>query len=315
MGPILFLCHINDLPAAVTSQVRLFADDCLLYREINTIKDHITLQQDLKNLEKWASTWGMRFNATKCYILSIKNKSSFHYQLNNVILKQVPNNPYLGILFSEDLKWTDHITKLTKKANSTLGFLRRNLKYSPTRCKRTAYLSLVRSILEYGAALWDPHLQKDIDMLERVQRMAFRFIVGDYKTMAPGTIERLHEKLSLPTLQDRRKAIRLTFMYKVVEGLVPAIPPQKFIKFQQQKRLIRPSRDPNFIYTNSTDNLIRNNSRCIETIPSSTTELKNSFFYRTAVQWNQLENTVVHAKSTEIFRALLAKQCDLRFLD
>jgi hypothetical protein len=40
LGPLLFLCHINDLPDAVKSQVRLFADDCLLYRPINSQKDH-----------------------------------------------------------------------------------------------------------------------------------------------------------------------------------------------------------------------------------------------------------------------------------
>ena len=207
LGPILFLCHINDLPSTVSSQVRLFADDCLLYREINTFKDHLSLQKDLKSLEEWADTWGMRFNATKCYILSTRNKSSYHYQLNNVILKQVQNNPYLGVLFSEDLKWTDHITKITKKANSTLGFLRRNLKYCPTKCKRAAYLSMVRSVLEYGATLWDPYLQKEINMLEQVQRKALRFIAGDFKTFQTGTIKRLHGKLNIPTLQERRKSI------------------------------------------------------------------------------------------------------------
>jgi hypothetical protein len=67
LGPILFLCHINDLPNSVKSSVRLFADDCLLYREINNENDHTTLQNDLKNLEKWASDWGMRFNAKKRY--------------------------------------------------------------------------------------------------------------------------------------------------------------------------------------------------------------------------------------------------------
>ena len=57
LGPLLFLCHINDLPNSVTSQVRLF-DDCLLYRLINSIDDQILLQQDLKSLEAWACTAG-----------------------------------------------------------------------------------------------------------------------------------------------------------------------------------------------------------------------------------------------------------------
>ena len=42
LGLILFLYHVNDLPSCVTSQVRLFADDCLVYRESNKFRDHIT---------------------------------------------------------------------------------------------------------------------------------------------------------------------------------------------------------------------------------------------------------------------------------
>ena len=60
LGPILFLCHINDLPQVVQSQVCLFADDCLIYRPIKSQTDHITLQNDLLELEKWADKWGMR---------------------------------------------------------------------------------------------------------------------------------------------------------------------------------------------------------------------------------------------------------------
>ncbi len=71
LGPLLFLIFINDLPAHVTSQVRLFADDCLLYRTIKSEADQKTLQQDLKQLGLWASTWGMRFNPSKCVIMTI----------------------------------------------------------------------------------------------------------------------------------------------------------------------------------------------------------------------------------------------------
>jgi ribonuclease P/MRP protein subunit RPP40 len=62
LGPLLFLCHINDLLEAVKSNVRLFADDCILYRKIRSVQDTCRLQQDLDSLEKWATIWGMKFN-------------------------------------------------------------------------------------------------------------------------------------------------------------------------------------------------------------------------------------------------------------
>ena len=96
-------------------------------------------KKDLQELEIWAKTWGMRFNAKKCYITSINYKSLHVCELDKHILQQIPKNPYLGITISEDLKW------ITKKANSTLGFLRRNL--TPETCRKTAYLALICSFL------------------------------------------------------------------------------------------------------------------------------------------------------------------------
>jgi hypothetical protein len=169
LGPLLFLCHINDLPNSVRSSVRLFADDCLLYRNIRTQQDHTILQENLQKLEIWAKDWGMRFNTKKCYILRIKNKSQRYYNLSGHILQQVQNNPYLGLQISDDLKWTTHITNVTMKANVTLGFLRRNIKYCPKDCKKTAYISLVRSTMEYGTIVWDPYTTVDTNKLEMAE--------------------------------------------------------------------------------------------------------------------------------------------------
>jgi hypothetical protein len=199
LGPILFLCHINDLPDAVKSQVCLFEDDCLLYRPINSQKDHDILQQDLKHLKTWAENWGLKFNAKKCYILSIKQKSSKLYSLNGHILEQVKNNPYLELQISEDMKWSTHINSAAKKASSTLGFLRKNLKYSPKKCKKTAYITLVKSIIDYGGIIWDPYLKTDVDRLERIQHQAARFITGDYNAREPSCITKILIDLELPS--------------------------------------------------------------------------------------------------------------------
>ncbi|KAK3091517.1 hypothetical protein FSP39_020434 [Pinctada imbricata] len=309
LGPIMFLCHINDLPEVVQSSVRLFADDCLLYRKIKSQEDHRKLQEDIQNLEKWANTWGMRFNAKKCYILSINNKSSKFYELNHHILQEVENNPYLGLQISNDLKWTTHINNTCKKANATLGFLRRNLRNVPESCRKTAYTSLVRSILEYGATIWNPHLKGDIDKLERIQNRAVRFIKKDYRSRKPGSITNMRNNLELDTLEERRISLRLILMFKVVEGLVPSLPVDHYIKFNTQKRQIKSRQFKDFSSVNIVQKHSCNNSRGIKVPPGNTKQYTNSFFVNTAIHWNQLPDSVVCAKSLESFKTALKAHC------
>ena len=100
LGPLLFLLHINDLSFYVNSKVCLFADDCLLYREIKNNQDQIDMQRDLDTLMDWGSTWGMKFNANKCNIMrfSRSRKPLQHfYSLGSEIIQEVSDAKYLGI--------------------------------------------------------------------------------------------------------------------------------------------------------------------------------------------------------------------------
>jgi len=306
LGPLLFLCHINDLPDGVKSQVRLFADDCLLYRPIRSRKDHIILQEDLERLESWAAKWGMRFNAKKCYLLSIKNSSQNFYSLDNQVLKQVQENPYLGVTLSDDLKWGPQVRKTTKKANSVLYFLRRNLKRCPKSCKQLAYVSLVRSVLDYAAIVWDPYLAKDINSLERVQRKSVRFICNDYRSRHEGAVTNMLDNQGLKPLKHRREIQRLVFMYKIVEEKIPAIPPTDYFQKVRPKRDIKPKQFSDYVAENLVQKYATSNDRCFVMQQSNSQQLENSFFIRTVQSWNHLPQCAVHSETVEAFRASIS---------
>ena len=111
LGPTLFLLFINDITQVTNSQLRLFADDAVLYKAINSLHDHQVLQEDLLNLTKWASDWQMDFNVTKCHLLCITKKrkpSHFIYTANSDALTNVPECDYLGVTCTETRRWDAH---------------------------------------------------------------------------------------------------------------------------------------------------------------------------------------------------------------
>ena len=117
------------------STLRLFADDCILYRKIESSADQEVLNVDLKNLYNWSKSWKMSFNTTKCKILSITNKRNtdpFPYKLDDVHLEHVESHRYLGVTCNNvnQLQWSEHSYNVANKANRTLGIVRRVLKPS-----------------------------------------------------------------------------------------------------------------------------------------------------------------------------------------
>jgi len=310
---ILYLCmypryRVNDLPEAVSSEVRLFADDCLLYRVIKSINDHLLLQQYLKALEKWALENGMSFNAKKCYILSIRNKSTHFYQLNDTILQEVPHNPYLGVMISNDLKWNTHINNVCKKASSTLGFVRRNVQHCPAQTRRVAYLALVRSIAWIRSINWDPYTTAEIEKLEKVQRRAAHFISKDYKSRQPGCVTKMLEEHNLPPLQQRRKEIRLALFYKVANGSLPGLPTADYLTPTRNKRKIKAKRFDDCVTKNIVDHHENRHSRCFQVPRAQSDVYKNSFFVKTTSEWNSLEEEQVNCSTLDSFKASLQKQ-------
>ena len=93
----------------------------------------------------------------------------------------------LGIIFSTGLSWSQHYNNISAKAYKQLRLIRRTFSSSVSvRAKKLLYLSLVRSQLTYCCQIWRPHLIKDIIFIEKIQRLATKFILNgfssDYRT-------------------------------------------------------------------------------------------------------------------------------------
>ena len=147
LGPLMFLLYINNIAESTTSSIKLFADDAILFKAIDTHRDTLSLQQDLDKMINWSERWQMRFNAKKCHILRIckkKSKITRDYKIQDTILEPVEHHPYLGIEIQSDLKWNHHIHNTVRRANQTLGFIRRNCGNCESEVKEAAYKILVR---------------------------------------------------------------------------------------------------------------------------------------------------------------------------
>ena len=82
LGPLMFLLHINHIGDDVSegTYIKLFADDCLLHRKIDSLSDAEKLENDLQSIVKKPKTWQMAFNVTKCHTLKVcKKKNPIHF--------------------------------------------------------------------------------------------------------------------------------------------------------------------------------------------------------------------------------------------
>ena len=85
------------------------------------------------------------------------------YLLHNVELEIVSAAKYLGVTITDDdFSWTKHIDITTKKANQTLGFLKRNIGVHNKDLKSVTYKTFVGPQLEYASTVWYPHTTTDI---------------------------------------------------------------------------------------------------------------------------------------------------------
>ncbi|CAG2205733.1 unnamed protein product [Mytilus edulis] len=296
LGPLLFLIYVNDIKDGIVSNIKLFADDTSLVKQIDDISDCFqTLNSDLVTLNTWAQQWCVTFNAEKTeYLIISKKKQIPHYPpliLNNVNIKRVTCHKHLGLILNDKLSWTDHIADICKKCHNKLNTILRMRHILPRLCIEKLYKTFVRSLLDYADVIYDNCTSADSANIEHVQRRACIISTGAIRVTKHVT---LLKEVGLELLKTRRQVHRLTYLYKIKNHLVP----DYLCNFHP-------------LFHHNTENYnLRRHANLIP-IRSRTVAYYNSFLLATIRDWNSLSAELITATSLASFKRLLKKNLNL----
>ena len=112
LGPLLFPEYVNDIRRNMESTIRLFADDCVIYRKIINNAEMEKSQKDLDRLGEWAVENAMKINPSKSKVIRFTRarvKDPLNYSLMGTLIPEANSCKYLGIILRSDLSWADQV--------------------------------------------------------------------------------------------------------------------------------------------------------------------------------------------------------------
>ncbi|MEL7308367.1 MAG: reverse transcriptase family protein [Pseudomonadota bacterium] len=157
LGPLFFLLYINDIDNSLPKcNIIKFADDIKIF----SVVSDSSLQHVINNIATWASHWLLEIHPNKCNVIHFGyNNNKINYWLDNVSINQVKHVKDLGIYVDEDLKWSQHCTRVARRAHRLLTIIKKSF---TSRCP-TIMLKLYKAhllpIFDYLSPIWSPYLK------------------------------------------------------------------------------------------------------------------------------------------------------------
>jgi len=107
------------------------------------------------------------------------------------------------------------------KSLKILGFIKRHSsEFKDLRSFKLLYSALVRSILEYGAPIWNPYTKTDIDLIVCVQNRFLKFVSFKFNLAIDNhDYTQISSFLNIPALSTRREIANISFIYKLINGI------------------------------------------------------------------------------------------------
>ena len=279
LGPILFTIYINDIVKTLKStKIKMYADDCKLYREVKNSQDHKEFLEDLESVASWANMWQLSLSVPKCQVISIgRNAQEYEYKVGQNDIGRCNSIKDLGIWVDSSLKPSLHCHKVSTTANYKCISIHKNFVSKDPKFLMKLFDNYVKSNLCYCSVITNPTLKKDINTLEKVQRRFTKHI----NNMHNLSYEDRVKQLNIHSLEYERLKTDLIYAYKIMNGLLPT----QGVAFCISNR----------------------NTRQRLTTKFKTTERQNFITNRIVNIWNQLPENIVESNSLNAFKRNLEK--------
>ena len=306
LGPLLFILFVNDIPDNIDSSVKIFADDTKVWKIIDKPEDSTDLQNDLNKIVAWTDTCLLRLHVGKCKHMKITRdtkrqmETSYYIKDNSDNYREINTTKSerdLGILVTNDLKSSTHCGEAVKKANRVLFSIRKCFSKLSLSSFKIIYKTYARPHLDYCSQIWSPHLKKDINLIEGVQRRATKLVKG----LRNLSYEERLVSVGLTTLKFRRTRGDLIETFKIMKNIDKV--------------------DSTQFFSLSNNPHLRGHSLKLFKARVKFTVRQNWFSQRVIDLWNKLLQSVIDAPSVNSFKNRLDSWCctemgrDIRLLN
>jgi hypothetical protein len=197
LGPILFLVYVNNLCTGhFNGDLTCYADDTALsysVTDLTTLKRQ--MQNDLDKLKYWFTVNKLMLSEKTKYIrFCLRERKDYigylHYRCisclateesscnNCLLINQVSNIKYLGLVIDENITWKVHINKLKNYMNMAL----KKFYYLRQICNlpvlKNVYYSLINSKLQYGLSCWGGTYITNLKPVYVAQKKIMRLVMS-----------------------------------------------------------------------------------------------------------------------------------------